>query len=262
VDDLVDDPAALSAIEERLNLLGNLKRKYGKTVDEVLTFGTAAGERAIEVEGLLARASSIGAEVEDARAAVEQHARALSNERRTIADRISEAMAAHLREVGLDSANVTFNFDDVEPGPSGADRVQIHFASHAGLQPGPLTKVASGGELSRLILAVSLSTSMSAESTLVFDEVDTGIGGATALAMGRKLADLAMGRQVLCVTHLPQVAAFADTHYVITRSDNEASVARVSGTERLEELSRMIAGLPESERGQQAAVELLELSGK
>jgi DNA repair protein RecN (Recombination protein N) len=80
--------------------------------------------------------------------------------------------------------------------------------------------------------------------------------------MGRKLADLAVSRQVLCVTHLPQVAAFADTHYVIARTDEEASVARVSGTGRLEELSRMIAGLPESERGQQAAVELLELSGK
>jgi len=262
VDDLVDDPAALSAIEERLNLLGNLKRKYGKTVDEVLAYGKGAGERAIEVECLLARASSIGAEVDDARAAVEQQARALSTARRTIADRISEEMVAHLREVGLDSATVTFHFDDAELGPSGADRVEIYFASHAGLQPGPLTKVASGGELSRLILAISLSTSMSAESTLVFDEVDTGIGGATALAMGRKLADLARGRQVLCVTHLPQVAAFADTHYVITRSDNEAAVARVSGTERLEELSRMIAGLPESERGQQAAVELLELSGK
>jgi DNA repair protein RecN (Recombination protein N) len=262
VDDLVDDPAALSEIEERLNLLGNLKRKYGKTVDEVLAFGKEAGERAIEVEVLLARASSIGAEVEDARAVVEEQARALSAARRTIADRISEEMVAHLREVGLDAATVTFHFDDAEPGPSGADRVEIHFASHAGLQPGPLTKVASGGELSRLILAISLSTSMSAESTLVFDEVDTGIGGATALAMGRKLADLAMGRQVLCVTHLPQVAAFADTHYVITRSGSEASVARVSGPGRLEELSRMIAGLPESERGQQAAVELLELSGK
>jgi DNA repair protein RecN (Recombination protein N) len=140
--------------------------------------------------------------------------------------------------------------------------VEIHFASHTGLQAGPLTKVASGGELSRLILALSLSTWPSTDSTLVFDEVDTGVGGATALAMGKKLADLATGRQVLCVTHLPQVAAFADTHYVITRTESEATVALVSGATRLEELSRMIAGLPESERGQQAATELLELSGK
>jgi DNA repair protein RecN (Recombination protein N) len=262
VDDLEDDSGSLAVIEERLNLLGNLKRKYGKTVDEIIAFGSKAGERAIEVEGLLARAESINQEIEDARAIVDEQARALSMMRHTVADRISKEMMAHLGEIGLDSATVRIHFEDVEPGPSGADRVEIHFASHAGLQPGPLTKVASGGELSRLILAISLSTSTSDETTLVFDEVDTGIGGATALAMGRKLADLAVSRQVLCVTHLPQVAAFADTHYVIARTDEEASVARVSGTGRLEELSRMIAGLPESERGQQAAVELLELSGK
>lgn len=262
VDDLEDDSGSLAVIEERLNLLGNLKRKYGKTIEEVIAFGSKAGERAIEVERLLGRAASINEEIEDARAIVDEQARALSTVRRTVADRISREMMAHLGEVGLDSATVKFHFEGVDPGPSGADRVEIHFASHSGLQPGPLTKVASGGELSRLILAISLSTSTSADTTLVFDEVDTGIGGATALAMGRKLADLAVSRQVLCVTHLPQVAAFADTHYVIARTRDEASVARVSGTERLEELSRMIAGLPESERGQQAAVELLELSGK
>ncbi len=262
IEDLVDDPAALAGIEERLNLLGELKRKYGKTVDDILLFGKQAGERALEVEQLLARASSIGEEVEAALRSVEKEAASLTAVRRACADRLRSEMTTHLAEVGLESASVTFHFEAVEPGASGADRVEIHFASHAGLQAGTLTKVASGGELSRLILALSLSTSTSTDSTLVFDEVDTGVGGATALAMGRKLADLARERQVLCVTHLPQVAAFADTHYVITRKDNEATVALVSGPGRLEELSRMIAGLPESERGQQAAIELLEMSGK
>lgn len=262
IDDLVDDPAALAGIEERLNLLGQLKRKYGKTVDDILLFGKQAGERALEVEQLLARASSIGEEVEAAMKAVEKEAASLTAVRRACADRLCAEMTSHLAEVGLESASVKFHFDPVEPGASGADRVEIHFASHSGLQAGPLTKVASGGELSRLILALSLSTSPSTDSTLVFDEVDTGVGGATALAMGKKLADLAKERQVLCVTHLPQVAAYADTHYVIARNESEATVALVSGAARLEELSRMIAGLPESERGQQAAIELLELSGK
>lgn len=262
IDDLVDDPAALAGIEDRLNLLGELKRKYGKTVDDILLFGKQAGERARDVEHLLARASTIGEEVEAATKSVEKEAASLTGARRSCADRICAQMTSHLAEVGLESASVKFNFEPVEPGGTGADRVEIHFASHTGLQPGPLTKVASGGELSRLILALSLSTSISTESTLVFDEVDTGVGGATALAMGKKLADLASGRQVLCVTHLPQVAAFADTHYVITRTETEATVTLVSGADRLEELSRMIAGLPESERGQQAAIELLELSGK
>ncbi|MGH8945468.1 MAG: DNA repair protein RecN, partial [Acidimicrobiia bacterium] len=117
---------------------------------------------------------------------------------------------------------------------------------------------ASGGELSRLILALRLATRSRDTGTLVFYEVDAGVGGATALALGRKLADLARTFQVLCVTHLPQVAAHADDHYVIERSGSAALVKRVEGEERLTELSRMLAGLPQSERGREAAAELLE----
>lgn len=262
IDDLVDDPEALAQIEQRLTLLGELKRKYGKTVDEVLAFGARARDREGELEALIARAGSIEADVEKARAEVTIRASRLRDARRRTAKRIEKTIVAHLSELGLETAAVTFQFGDVEPGRAGADRVEIHFASHGGLKAGPLTRVASGGELSRLILAISLATSSADAETLVFDEVDAGVGGATALAMGRKLADLAGGRQVLCVTHLPQVAAFADAHYVIARSGNEATVRKVEGSDRLEELSRMIAGLPESDRGRQAATELLELSGK
>lgn len=262
VDDLVDDPEALARIDERLTLLGELKRKYGKTVEEILAFADRARERERELASLTARAASIDAELEGARAVVGNAAGGLRRARQRTAKRIEKTIVAHLSELGLETATVSFHFEEVEPGRTGGDRVEIHFASHAGLTPGPLTAVASGGELSRLILAISLATSAADAETLVFDEVDAGVGGATALAMGRKLADLAQGRQVLCVTHLPQVAAFADSHFVISRSGNEASIRKVEGPERLEELSRMIAGLPESDRGQQAAIELLELSGK
>jgi DNA repair protein RecN (Recombination protein N) len=124
--------------------------------------------------------------------------------------------------------------------------------------PGPATRVASGGELSRLTLALRLAAGIDDASLLAFDEVDAGIGGAVALAMGEKLAALAKGRQLFCVTHLPQVAAFADTHFVVEREGSKASVHRIGGAERLEELSRMLGGLADSERGQLHAAELLE----
>ena len=122
--------------------------------------------------------------------------------------------------------------------------------------------MASGGELSRLVLALRLATRADGAETLVFDEVDAGVGGVTALALGRKLADLGQVSQVLCVTHLPQVAAHADCHYVVKRDGDKAEVVLVEGEDRLEELSRMLAGLPESARGKEAAAELLELTLK
>jgi len=138
--------------------------------------------------------------------------------------------------------------------------VTILFASDSRLTPGPVASVASGGELSRLVLSLRLAGGMGGTETLVFDEIDAGIGGTTALALGRKLAALATERQVLCVTHLPQVAAFADRHYVVRREGNAATAERIEGEQRVGELSRMLAGLPESERGREAAEELLEMA--
>jgi DNA repair protein RecN (Recombination protein N) len=133
------------------------------------------------------------------------------------------------------------------------------FASDSRLEPGDVASVASGGELSRLVLALRLATRSDDATTLVFDEVDTGIGGKTALAMGAKLAELARASQVLCVTHLPQVAAHADTHFVVERGDDgPARVRRVEDDDRVAEIARMLAGLPDSEAGRTAAAELLD----
>jgi DNA repair protein RecN (Recombination protein N) len=170
-------------------------------------------------------------------------------------------MGGHLADLGLESARVVFTVTEVEPGANGADRLAIRFASDARLEPGDIAAVASGGELSRLVLALRLSARAPGKDTLVFDEVDTGIGGKTALAMGAKLAELAISSQVLCVTHLPQVAACADTHYVVERSAGGTALARpVQGGERVAEIARMLAGLPESEAGRMAAAELLTRS--
>ncbi len=259
-DSLVDDPEAIGGIEQRLNLLGQLKMKYGRTLTEVLDFAEQAGRRESELVELLGRSGSIEQEVAAAEGLVETMAARLSQKRQATAEKMAAAVAGHLGDLALKEATLEFHFERTEAGSTGFDRIQILFSSQANLRPAELTKIASGGELSRLVLALSLATNRTDNSTLVFDEVDAGVGGATALAMARKLADLARDRQILCVTHLPQVAAFANTHYVISRDKEEAVLTRCKGEGRLQELSRMIAGLPESDRGQQAAAELLELA--
>jgi len=238
--------------------MGDLKRKYGRTLDDVLEFGSDAARRAAELEQLLDKASSIEGVLRQTESELLELGFRLSAARQAAAQRIEGEARAHLASLGLPSASLRFSMEPLDSGPSGADRVELLFASDDRLKAGAAQEVASGGELSRLVLALRLATRSESTDTLVFDEIDAGVGGATALSLGRKLADLARNCQVLCVTHLPQVAAHADTHYVIERSDATATVRKVDGEDRLTELSRMLAGLPESERGREAAAELLE----
>jgi DNA repair protein RecN (Recombination protein N) len=253
-----DDPQALEHLEQQLTTMGELKRKYGKTLDEVIEFGEGAGRRASQLEEMLERASTIDDLVEGLTSDLVAVGGELRAARHRAIESIESDARAHLGALGLESASLAFRIEDAEPGPSGADRVELMFASDDRLAAGTIQDVASGGELSRLVLALRLATRAKDTDTLVFDEIDAGVGGATALAVGRKLADLARDCQVLCVTHLPQVAAHADSHYVIERSGTTATVRKVEGEARLAELSRMLAGLPESERGREAAAELLE----
>jgi DNA repair protein RecN (Recombination protein N) len=255
---VTEDPRALQELEERLNLLGDLKRKYGRTVEEVLEFGQDASRRVAELESFLDQASTIGEVVIGLEADLAREGERLTEARRRSAARVEVETRAHLSELGLPAASFDIDIQHHAPGPSGADRVTISFASDDRLEAGPIHEVASGGELSRLMLALRLATSGPGTGTMVFDEIDAGVGGATALALGRKLADLATGIQVLCVTHLPQVAAYATTHYAVEREGHRAAIRRVDGEDRLTELSRMLAGLPDSERGRDAAAELLE----
>ena len=175
---------------------------------------------------------------------------------------LAESARLHLEDLSFTDPIVRFDVEADEPAAAGADRITLLFASNAALQPGPVGRIASGGELSRLVLALRLAGSAGEADIVAFDEIDAGIGGATALAMGRKLAALAESRQVLCVTHLPQVAAFAASHVVVTRDGNRVTVRVVNEQERIEELSRMLAGLPDSDRGREHAEELLALAAR
>lgn len=257
-EEALEDPAALAAAEDRLTLIGDLRRKYGKTIEEVVRFGEEARGRAVELDDLLGRASGIDAEVDSTWAGVVKAGEGLSQARQEAATLVAAEAMSHLRDLGMPAASLSIELEPYEPGPNGADRAALMFSSDGRVRPGKVEEVASGGELSRLVLSIRLATTVEGVETLVFDEVDSGVGGATALALGRKLAELGKRSQVLCVTHLPQVAAHADTHYVVRRDDRAASVTAVDGEERVEELARMLAGLPESIGSREAAIELLE----
>lgn len=252
------DPGALTILEERLTAIGDLKRKYGRTLDDVIEFGIQISERADELESLLEHVGTVGDRVESDHAELVTVADQLSAERLNSCNTLSLAMSNHLGELGMAAAVVRLELTRTEPNSSGADRVQMLYASDERLEPRPVSDVASGGELSRLVLAFRLAVSTDSSATLVFDEVDAGVGGQTATAMGDKLADLAQTTQVLCVTHLAQVASRADRHYVVSRGeDGVATVERVEDTARVEAIATLMSG-HESVAGIAAAKEMLD----
>lgn len=259
-DGIDTDESQLADAESRFKELTDLKRKYGSTLEEVLEFGEQAKHRSAELVHLLDSADTLGAELDQVDAELGRLGAELTGHRRKAADRMAGEAAGHLRELGFSDPVVAFEITPSEPSASGADSITLEFASDARLTPGPIARVASGGELSRLVLALRLAGGAGDAESLVFDEIDAGVGGTTALSVGRKLASLAADRQVLCVTHLPQVAAFADRHYTISRDDSGVTIVAVDSDRRLEELSRMLAGLPDSDRGREAAEELVELA--
>jgi DNA repair protein RecN (Recombination protein N) len=184
----------------------------------------------------------------------------LATSRRVAGKHLADEALGYLRQLGFREPVLQVEVDATPPGPHGCDRVRLLFASDAGLPPGPVSRVASGGELSRLVLAIRVAAGVADADVVAFDEIDAGIGGATALAMGELLARLAVSRQVLVVTHLPQVAAFADTQFVVERSGREAVVRPVAGDERVAEVARMLGGIGESDSGRDHAAELLTLA--
>ncbi|MFQ5554812.1 MAG: DNA repair protein RecN [Acidimicrobiia bacterium] len=251
------DPSDLEETEQRLALLGDLQRKYGASLDDVLAFAAAAEARSAELVAGLAEAESDAEALIKATTVLGEAGEGLREARVEAASRLSQSAVAHLRELGFSDPTVHIEVTPSAPAADGADRIVLMFASDGALTPAPVRSIASGGELSRLVLALRLSSANGATPIVAFDEVDAGIAGATALALGRKLVRLAKDRQVLCITHLPQVAAHASTHYAVRRDGPTALVVRVDGEERVEELARMLAGLPDSEKGREHAAELL-----
>lgn len=256
---LAADPARLEEVQGRLAVLGDLRRKYGEDEEEVLAYLERARERAAELAGSETRAEELRAELEAARTALAELAERLSEGRRRAAPALAEAIGRELRELGMAGARVEVRLvPHPEPTATGLERAELGFAGGPGQPLLPLARVASGGELARTMLACrSAVADLDDVPTLVFDEVDQGIGGEAALAVGRRLARLAERRQVLVVTHLPQIAAFADHHVLVDKRGGTAAVRALEGEERVVELARMLAGMPGSRGAAVHAEELL-----
>lgn len=248
------DPGRLAELEERLDRLERLRRKYGPDVDAILAFRERAAAELAESQGADARLAACEAERAEAAARLAEDAGRLSRGRRKAARRLGEALTAALVDLALPHAALEMELAPLaaEPGglacgPGGGEAPQFVFRANPGEPVRPLRRVASGGELSRVFLAVkNVLRKDDAGLVLVFDEVDAGVGGAVAERVGRSLAELAEQHQVLCITHLPQIAALADTHFRVTKSAaggrTSARVERLEGDARVDEIARMAGG--------------------
>ncbi|MFG1797542.1 DNA repair protein RecN [Nocardia sp. NPDC049149] len=279
--DLPSDPGALDSLLTRQAELKSLTRKYAPDIDGVIAWADEARSRLGSLDVSEEALAALAAEVDIAAERVREAARKLSTARTKAAGKLASAVSAELGGLAMgkaklevevrpvpagpqDSAPLTIDGKDVHAGSSGIDEVEFRLSAHSGAQSLPLSKSASGGELSRVMLALEVVLARSDHgATMVFDEVDAGVGGRAAVEIGRRLARLARTHQVIVVTHLPQVAAFADTHLVVDKSDDgkgtvNSGVRALTKDERVKELARMLAGLDDTETGRAHAEELLE----
>lgn len=277
------DPDRLQAIYERRAALRGLTRKYADDVDGVLAWAERARRRLAELDTSDERLEELDRERRRLAAEVAELAERLSASRREAAARFAEEVTAELTGLAMPHARIevavlprptvrgepvlSIAGREVGVGPDGADEVELRLIAHPGAPALPLQRGASGGELSRVMLAIEVVfAGAGGPPTLVFDEVDAGVGGQAAVEIGRRLARLARSHQVLVVTHLPQVAAFADRHLVVAKDSGGAvttsGVRVVEDTDRARELARMLAGLPDSDLGIAHAEELLAVAAR
>jgi DNA repair protein RecN (Recombination protein N) len=281
------DPARIESASERAAALARLCRTHDTTIDGVLAWAERSARRLLELDGSGVRREELETEVAALEAELARSAGLLAGARRAAASELGAAVTAELATLAMANAEVSVDVSSEEVtadadgllvdvgdgngprrlayGPTGVDDVEFRLGAHAGAEPRPLGRGASGGELSRVMLALEVVLADAAgdggATTMIFDEVDSGVGGSAAVEIGRRLAKLAENRQVICVTHLPQVAAFADRHLMVQKSDDgsvtTSGVRRLDHRDRIRELSRMLAGRSESSLAQGHAEELL-----
>lgn len=267
IDKIEVNPNRLEFIEERLNEISKLKRKYGSSIEEILEYKEKACS---EVRAL------IDSENEDRKLQETREERfneclrlasLLTASRKETAGKLSQRMESELSELAMKNARFEVSMAGADtPGPDGMDQAEFLISTNKGEQPRPLARVASGGELSRIMLALrTLLKSGSVSKSLIFDEVDAGIGGKTASVLGEKLARLSVNQQVFCVTHLPQVAAFGDRHYHVGKGEYQnrtrVEIKMLGREERIEELSRLMGGETVTDTTRKQASEMLARNG-
>ena len=261
-----DGGRELEIVQERRAQLGQLVRKYGADLDEVIDYLESGSGRLLELDNDADRIAELGAQVEVNRQRVVAGAEQLSAIRRAAAERLGAGVTSELSALAMANARLVVEVEDrPEYSLNGKDQVSILLQPHQGSDPIPLAKGASGGELSRVMLAIEVVISANDPvPTFIFDEVDAGVGGASAIEIGRRLAQLSRTAQVIVVTHLAQVAAFATNHLRVLKDDNgdvtASSVEQLQGEQRIVEMARLLSGLSDSESGLAHARELLDMA--
>jgi DNA repair protein RecN (Recombination protein N) len=270
-------PERLAEIEDRLALLDRLKRKYGATVADVIAYGEEVARKLAEVENRDELLKTLRAQLAQAAGIYRQTAETLHAERVTAARKLEKLAEAQVNDLAMKAKlgiSVTANEDSEVWTAQGWDAVEFRIATNPGEPLKPLDEIASGGEMSRVMLALKVTVEEGAAKgqrrktavprTLVFDEIDIGIGGRAAEAVGRKLKELSKAQQILCVTHLPQIAAFADQHFVIEKQEKQGrtktSVRLMKDPERVEEIARMLSGEKLTDASRKNAEQMLKVA--
>ncbi len=268
------DPGRLAEVEDRIDTLNRLTSKYGGSIEAVLQHANDAEEELARLDQHESHLAAADEACDKARTAALKVAKKLSKKRHQAAKGLGENISKELESLGMGGARVIvelaklegdrgMDVDGARLSPTGIDRAEFLIAPNKGEAARPLGKVASGGELSRAMLAIKrVLAGLGPTGTYVFDEVDTGVGGAVAEVIGRKLADVAKHHQVICITHLAQIAVYGDAHFQVSKSvvdeRTQSEIARLNDKQRLEEIARMVGGVKITARTRAAAAELLE----
>ena len=257
------DPGKLSRLQERMDLIYRLKQKYGSTVAEVISYGRNARQELENLERHDEILTGLRKQLSLQTMELEEQADSLSERRIQVAESMSQAIEAHLKDLGMPGGRFSILITSNDSySPSGKDQVRFEFSANPGEELRLLAKVASGGELSRVALAIkTVCARNDGAQVMVFDEIDAGVGGHTARRVAEKIGQVALNKQVLCITHLPQIASMADSHIHIEKKliDNRTQtfVHRLTAEDRLEELARMIGGEPITKAGLENAAEMV-----
>ncbi len=260
------DTASLNGYQERLDLLFRLKQKYGGSLEDVLAYLTKAQAEYTALDNLEEKQSQKRKQLEALKEEVWTKGRHLSVLRQKAGKKLTSAVTCHMRDLAMEQGELVVRQEELgQAGQLGLDRLEFLFTANAGILPKPLAKIASGGELSRVALAVkAVLLEKFGAPTMVFDEIDTGVGGVTAQKMAEKIAIIALTRQVICVTHLAQIASYGDNHLYIKKESREGKtytlVEPLGQKERVEEIRRMSGGTNATEAASKNAQELLELA--
>lgn len=266
IDELEFDPNRLNEVEHRLAQYQTMKRKYGTTVEEILNYYEKITDELVQLQNRDETIKNNEIKLAKMEEELEQLAKQLTSKRKHCASKLSEAIMDQLRDLHMEKAKFIVNFDSLHSfDVNGKDYVSFYISTNVGEPPKSLPKIASGGELSRIMLALkTIFSSSNGITSIIFDEVDTGVSGRVAQAIAEKIAAISISSQVLCISHLPQVAAMADQHYLIRKQVEKnrtyTTVSNIDMQNRIEEISRMMGGSEITDLTLQHASELLQLA--